>query len=309
MGNQFTLEQLRGFVAVAEEGHFGRAATRLRITQPPLSRQIQKLERCLEVELLARTPGAVLLTPAGAAFLPEARRMLSLAETAPVTARSAARGTTGALRIGFTAISALTVLGTWIKAINRNLPLVELTLTEMVTRDQIDALLAGEIHVGLARRVPASDVLSTRRVHVESLILACPRSHPLAGLGRPPSLAEIGRHDIVTYEPVSGRYLHELVISVFHGAGVEPRYVHRAGQVHSLLALVDADLGVGLVPRSASRMRLPNLAFTEIDGLSPNVVETNCVWRTHHATPALDALLRLTDVTRDAPLDGSQPQA
>jgi DNA-binding transcriptional LysR family regulator len=291
----FTLEQLRGFVAVAEEGNFGRAAARLRITQPPLSRQVQKLERALEVALLVRTPRAVLLTPAGEAFLPEARRMLSLADAAPITARNAARGTTGALRIGFTAISALTVLGTWIRTIGEHLPAVELTLTEMVTRDQVDALLAGDLHVGLARGVPASEVLAVRRVHVESLILACPLGHPLADLGRPPALTEIGRHDVVTYAPVAARYLQELVISVFRGAGVEPRYVQHVGQVHSLLALVDAGVGVGLVPRSAARLRLPNLAFTEIADVRPDIVETHCVWRTQHTNPALDALLRLTD--------------
>jgi DNA-binding transcriptional LysR family regulator len=293
----FTLEQLRGFVAVAEEGNFGRAAARLRITQPPLSRQIQKLERALDVALLVRTPRAVLLTPAGEAFLPEARRILSLADAAPSTARNAAMGTTGALRIGFTAISALTVLGTWIRTIARHLPAVELTLTEMVTRDQVDALLAGDIHVGLARGVPASEVLAVRRVHVESLILACPRGHPLTALDGPPSLTDIGRHDVVTYTPVQARYLQELVISVFNGAGVEPRYVQHVGQVHSLLALVDAGVGVGLVPRSAARLTLPDLTFTEIADVRPDIVETHCVWRARHTNPALDALLRLTEPT------------
>lgn len=290
----FTLEQLRGFVAVAEEGHFGRAAARLRITQPPLSRQVQKLERALEVELLVRTPRAVLLTPAGAAFLPEARRMLTLADTAPVAARNAARGTAGHLRIGFTAIAALTVLGSWIRTIAQHLPAVELTLTEMVSRDQVDALLAGDLDVGLARGAPAAEVLAVRLVHTESVILACPRGHPLTRLGRAPTPADIGRHDVVTYAPVAARYLHELVVSVFHGAGVEPRYVQQVGQVHSLLALVDAGVGLGLVPRAATRLRLPNLAFTEIDGIAPDLVETHCVWRLDHANPALDALLRLT---------------
>ncbi|WP_020672118.1 LysR family transcriptional regulator [Amycolatopsis nigrescens] len=294
MSTQFTLEQLRGFVAVAEERHFGRAASRLRMTQPPLSRQVQKLERALEVDLLVRTSRAVHLTPAGSAFLTEARRMLSLAETASLSARSAAGGSTGSLWIGFTAVSALTVLGGWIQTVTAKLPGVDLTLREMVSGDQIDALLTGRLHVGLARGIPGSDLLSARRVHVESLVLACPREHPLTHLGRPPELADIGGHDVITYTPVDARYLHELIVSTFHEAGVQPRYVQQVAQVNSLLALVDAGLGVGLVPRSAARLRLPNLAFTEIDGLRPNLVETHCVWRTEHNNPALDALLRLT---------------
>jgi DNA-binding transcriptional LysR family regulator len=115
-------------------------------------------------------------------------------------------------------------------------------------------------------------------------------------LGRPPSLTDIGRHDVVTYTPIAARYLQELVISVFHNAGVEPHYVQQVSQVHSLLALVDAGVGVGLVPRSAARLRLPNLAFTEIAGLGPDIVETHCVWRAGHNNPALDSLLRLTDI-------------
>ncbi|PSL00561.1 LysR family transcriptional regulator [Murinocardiopsis flavida] len=308
MRDRFTLDQLRGFVAVAEERHFGRAADRLNMTQPPLSRQIQRLERTLDVELLHRASRTVQLTPAGDAFLADARRMLGLADAAPLTARSAARGTAGALRIGFTAVSALTVLGTWIKAVKLNMPEVELTLTEMVSRDQVEALRTDRLHVGLARGVPASDLISARRVHVESLILACPRHHPLAGLRRPPSLAEIGRHDVVGYAPIAARYLYELVVTCFREAGVEPRYVQHVDQVHSLLALVNAGLGVGIVPRSASRLRLPNLAFTEIDALRPDLVETHCLWRTGHGNPALDALLAVPE-THAVTLDGPLPPA
>ncbi|RCV47817.1 LysR family transcriptional regulator [Marinitenerispora sediminis] len=294
MPHRFTLDQLRGFVAVADERHFGRAARRLNMTQPPLSRQIQKLEHALGVDLLVRPSRTVRLTPAGEAFLADARRMLGLADAAPLTARNAARGTAGALRIGFTAVSALTVLGGWLAAVRTNLPDVQLTLAEMVSRDQVEALLADRLHVGLARGIPASDLLSARRVHTESLILACPRDHPLARLRRPPTLAEIGRHDVVTYTPTAARYLNELVVSAFHDAGVQPRYVQQVEQVHSLLALVDAGLGVGLVPRSGSRLQLPGLAFTEIAGLRPNLVETHCLWRTDHGNPALAALLSLT---------------
>ncbi|WP_016699053.1 LysR family transcriptional regulator [Actinoalloteichus spitiensis] len=298
MSPRFTLDQLRGFVAVAEELHFGRAAARLNMTQPPLSRQIRKLERALDVQLFTRDARTVGLTPAGEVLLVDARRMLGLADSAPLTARNAARGTAGNLHIGFTAVSATTVLGAWIRAIGTHLPDVQLTLTEMVSRDQVDALLAGRLHLGLARGVPASELLSARCVHVESLVLACPRGHPLSVLGRPPTLADVGRHDVVTYAPVDARYLYELVVSVFHDAHVEPRYVQQVGQVNSLLALVDAGLGVGVVPRSAARLRLPNLEFTEIDGLAPDVVRTHCLWRTEHDSPALRALLSLPE-TRD----------
>jgi DNA-binding transcriptional LysR family regulator len=287
----YTLDQLRGFVAVAEEGHFGRAADRLRMTQPPLSRQVQKLERAVGATLLERTPQGARPTPAGRAFLAEARRLLTLAESAVLAARRSAAGTMGTVRIGFTAVSALTVLGRWIAAAREHLPDVDLVLAEMVTREQVDALLAGEIDVGLARGVARSDVLSSRLVHSESLVLAVPRGHPLTALGRPPRPADVAAHDVVTYSTIDARYLQELVASVFRDAGVVPRYVQQIGRVHSLLALIDAGLGVALVPRSASSMRLPGLEFLEVDGPAPDIVGTHAVWRTANEDPALHALL------------------
>ncbi|WP_405433717.1 LysR substrate-binding domain-containing protein [Micromonospora sp. NBC_00617] len=287
----FTLDQLRGFVAVAEEGHVGRAALRLRMTQPPLSRQIQRLERSIGLVLFERTSTGVALTPAGRVFLDEARRLLTLAATAPLTARRVADGTAGSIRIGFTAVSALTVLGRWIAAAAEHLPGVDLVLTEMVTRAQLDALLADEIEVGLVREVPRSDLLASRLVHTESLVLAAPSDHPLTRLGRPPELADIAEHDVVTYSPSEAWYFYELVVAAFQRAGVAPRYVQHISQVHTLLSVVNANLGVALVPRSASALRLENLAFLDVRDMPERTVKLHCVWRTTQQNPALAALL------------------
>ncbi|MEV0806642.1 LysR family transcriptional regulator [Micromonospora sp. NPDC050200] len=287
----FTLDQLRGFVAVAEEGHVGRAALRLRMTQPPLSRQIQRLERGIGLVLFERTSTGVALTPAGRVFLDEARRLLTLAAAAPLNARRVADGTAGSIRIGFTAVSALTVLGRWIAAAAEHLPGVDLVLTEMVTRAQLDAILADEIEVGLVREVPRSDLLASRLLHTESLVLAAPRNHPLTRLGRPPELADIAEHDVVTYSPSEAWYFYELVVAAFHQAGVAPRYVQHISQVHTLLSVVNADLGVALVPRSASALRLENLAFLDVGDIEEGTVKLHCVWRADHQNPALAALL------------------
>ncbi|WP_127130239.1 LysR family transcriptional regulator [Georgenia sp. SYP-B2076] len=289
----YTLEQVRGFVAVAEEEHFGRAADRLQMTQPPLSRQVQKLEREIGVPLFERTHRGVRLTPGGRVFLDEARRLLGLAEAAPLLARSASTGTAGAVRIGFTAVAALTVLGYWARAAGKHLPDVDLILTEMVTREQVDALLAGDIDVGLGRGIPRVDVLAARRVHAESLILAVPSDHPLTALGRIPLLADIGTHDVVTYAPSEARYLHELVVAAFAGAGITPRYVQHVTQVNSVLSLVDAGVGVALVPASAAALRLPGLTFLPVAGMPPNTVQAHCVWRRDNDNPALASLLQL----------------
>ncbi|HSN36803.1 MAG TPA: LysR family transcriptional regulator, partial [Arthrobacter sp.] len=129
----FTFDQLAGFIAVAEELHFGRAAERLNMTQPPLSRQIQKLERSVGAELLERDNRKVQLTHAGAAFLDEARRLVALAERAPLTARRIASGRSGLLRIGFTAASGLSILGPLLEEIATRLPDVDIDLQELVS--------------------------------------------------------------------------------------------------------------------------------------------------------------------------------
>ena len=136
----FDLNQLRCFVTVAEELHFGRAAARLNMTQPPLSRQIQVLEHIIDAPLLERTSRSVRLTPAGRSFLPEARRILKLAESASQVARRIAMGKTGSLKIGYTAAAAYGFLPELIAACRARLPEVDFSLKEMVSGDQLEAL-------------------------------------------------------------------------------------------------------------------------------------------------------------------------
>ena len=122
------------------------------------------------------------------------------------------------IRIGFTAVSALTVLGRWIAVAAAELPGVDLVLSEMVTHAQLDALLAGEIEIGLVRQVPRSDLLDSRLVARDSLILAAPRDHALTHLERAPTMADIADHDVVTYSPSEAWYFYELVVAAFQQA-------------------------------------------------------------------------------------------
>ncbi|WP_033338725.1 LysR family transcriptional regulator [Catenuloplanes japonicus] len=294
----FSLDQLRGFVAVAEEGNFGRAAERLRMTQPPLSRQVQKLERAVGVDLLMRTSRLVELTPAGRVFLDEARRLLSLAAAAPLLAQRAAHGSRGTLRVGFTATAALSVLGEWVKFLDDRLPEVHRVLREMITDRQIEALAAEEIDVGLLRGVPRGAELSQLLVHAESLLLAVPRGHPLTRLGRAPSLADVAESSVVTYSPVEARYFHDLVVSTFRAAGVQPAYSQHVTQVNSVLALVDAGLGVALVPASASVITLRNLRFLQVEEIPDDCVEVYAAWRADNDSPTLAVLLEHVRVLR-----------
>src|ERR1700739_3701618 len=149
--SMFDLNQLRCFVTVAEELHFGRGAAARKWPQPPLSRQIQVLEHIIDAPLLERTSRSVRLTPAGRSFLPEARRLLKLAESASQVAQRIAKGKTGSLKIGFTAAAAYGYLPELIAACRARLPEVDFSLKEMVSGDPFEALAPGQIAVGVLR--------------------------------------------------------------------------------------------------------------------------------------------------------------
>lgn len=288
----FTLDQVRGFVAVAEEGNFGRAAERLMMTQPPLSRQIQKLERAVGVALFERTSRATILTPAGRAFLAEARQLLAQAEAAPLMARRVSDGSSGSVRLGVTLLAALNVLGRWVRLAQQELPGVDVVLTEMVTSSQVEALLAGEIDIGLLRGRPRPEVLESTLVHTEDLVVAAPAGHPLAEEDAV-TLEQVAAHPLVTYAPARARYFYELVVSTFQGAGLTPRYVQYVSQASTILALVDAGIGLALVPRSMTSLNLDRVRYLSIAGQVNAEVELYAAWRRDNDNPARRAMLEV----------------
>jgi DNA-binding transcriptional LysR family regulator len=176
LGSMFELSQLRCFVAAAEELHFGRAAQRLNMTQSPLSRQIQLLERILDVTLLERTSRTVSLTPAGRVFLIEARRIVRLAESASLSARRVAKGDAGKVAIGFTAVSGYTLVPQIVAQARASLPNIELELREMVSTDQTDALLTGLIDIGFVRPRWCGRNLKRSRSCMNPCWSRCPRA-------------------------------------------------------------------------------------------------------------------------------------
>ncbi|MFF8093048.1 LysR substrate-binding domain-containing protein [Streptomyces sp. NPDC016675] len=288
----FTLAQLTSFVAVAEELHFTRAAERLNMTQPPLSRQIQLLEGELRVQLLDRTNRSVRLTPAGRAFLGEARRILRQSEQAALAVRRVSTGEAGALAVGFTAASAHSALGSLLKTARAALPGVEILLQELVTRDQLKALGEGSLDLGLIRPTSTGAGLSARTALREGLLAALPAAHPLAAGEGPMRVEDFDGEDFLMYSPIEARYFHELLISIFRSARARPVFTQYLTQVHSILALVDGGWGTALVPEAAARMRYGGVVFRTVDLPDPQPVELSLVWRPDNDNPALDALLR-----------------
>jgi DNA-binding transcriptional LysR family regulator len=281
----FTLEQLRGFVTVAEELNFGRAALRLNMTQPPLTRQIQKLERSIGVVLFERDKRRVILTPGGEAFLGEARKLLTLAEAAPDLARRISKGTSGVLRLGFTATSTLGILGDLITAITSRLPGVHLDLHELVTREQLSALEQGEIDVGLARPPFDPEVFESRLVFKEPMVVAAPSDHPLAALGRPFTSQDLVHQDLVMHSPTQARYFYDLIVKMLPVSNA--RFVHTASQVLTIVSLVSAGRGLAIVPDSARRLGLQGVTYLDLAQEDRAEAQLHAVWLKESQNPAL----------------------
>ena len=288
----FELSQLRCFVAAAEELHFGRAAQRLNMTQSPLSRQIQLLERILDVTLLGRTSRNVALTPAGRVFLIEARRIVRLAESAQLSARRVAKGDAGKVAIGFTAVSGYSLVPQIVAAARAALPNIELELREMVTTDQVDALLTGLIDVGFVRPPLTRHEFDTTLVLDEPYVVALPAGDARAGK----SVLELGDFDglpLIMYARQGAGYFHDMLVRLFDEAGVAPNYIQHVTQIHSMLGLVQAGLAAAIVPQSAAGLHMTDVQFRQLTTAPARPVELYLAWRRDNANPALEPMRRL----------------
>ena len=287
-----SLELVQSFVVVAEELHVGRAAERLSVTQPPLSRRIQHLERDLGVDLFLRTSRGLSLTPAGEAFLVDARRMLRLAEEATTHVRRVPGGEVGAVSVGFTATTAYSFLGQLLERAADQLPDVQIVLREMVTDGQVQALHDGSLDLGLIRPPARGVDLTSRPVGTEELLAAVPAGSQLADRERL-TLADFDHQPMVMYEPIGARYFHDLVLTAVGTARVRPDFRQYVTQIHTAMALVGAGVGAAIVPRAAGVLQLAGVRLIPVPELARFPAELEVCWRPDRINPARDRLITL----------------
>jgi len=279
----FEISQLRCFVAVAEELHFTRAAERLNMTQPPLSRQIRLLEHSVGVILIERSSRAVTLTAAGKAFLPEATRILRLAQEAAVKARRTARGEQGMLSIGFSAASGYSLLPEVVRGIRQACPEVALNLKELVSTAQVEALNAGEIDLALMRPHTINSELESVLMVTESLMLAV-QAGEAHDWPAEPTLGCLHGRPFIMYSPYEARPFYQMLSERFAREGVVPDVVEHIGQVHTMLALVGAGLGAALIAEGACRLKFEGVVTRRV---TTEPVQLVCAYRRSNDNPVL----------------------
>ncbi|HET9013640.1 MAG TPA: LysR substrate-binding domain-containing protein [Gemmatimonadaceae bacterium] len=280
------LRHLRYFVAVAEELNFGRAARRLHIAQPPLSRQIRDLEREVGTPLFERGARGVELTHAGRAFLPEVRLTLAQAERAQRTAQRAALGETGRLRVGFVeAATRSGILPDVLSFFRMHLPSIGLSLLEMDSMQQADALRDGRIDIGIVGTVPldAERWLRVESVFSEPLVLAVPHGHALAGRRRF-ALADLAAESFVLFPRYAAPTLYDEIVARCRAAGFSPRVTQEAAGWHTMVSLVSAGVGIAFVPQSLSGPPQPAVAFRTVRDLALEH-EMSALWRQGEKSP------------------------
>ncbi len=285
------LRHLRCFVAVAEELHFGRAARRLSISQPPLSLSIRQLEDQLGAKLLERDSKHVALTPAGAAFLEDARHLLGEFAAATEQARRVASGSTGRLRVGFSGSMLYRGLPELVKAYRRAFQQVVLTLVELNSSEQIEALSRDRLEVGFVHVPQIPDGLAGQLVTEEPFIACLPERHRHAGSRRldPRALAE---EPFVLFARSASPLYYERVIALCIAAGFRPRIQFEARHWLSVVGLVAKGMGVALVPEALRSSGMRGVRFVP---LTPTQIHSTswCIWNPQRKAPPRERFIEM----------------
>jgi DNA-binding transcriptional LysR family regulator len=280
MNQNIDLRHLRYFLAVAEELHFGRAAQRLHMAQPPLSQQIRRLEGEIGHPLFVRTSRSVRLTPAGKALMDRARRTLHKVDEDVEAVRSVARGEVGVLKVGFVGSAMLTRLPAILGKYRRMYSRVQLHLNEFHTSQLIEALRDGSADVALARDAGTEEDLHLEHAFVEPFIAVIPKRHPLARRGAIP-VVQLRDEPFVFFPRAAGSFAWENAIALL---GFRPNIVQEAPQWLTVVRLVGAGLGVTIAPASVEVIAGPDVVCRK---LSPSSGSTtiDLVYRLQETSP------------------------
>jgi DNA-binding transcriptional LysR family regulator len=290
------MRHLRCLVAVAEELHFGRAAERLHLSQPPVSLAIKELETELGVQLFERHTRRIALTRAGEEALLDARAVLARTELLRRRAQEEAQGRSGAIAIGFISLAAYSFLPGVLRRFTDAFPKVRVTLSESTTDRMLAEIEQGLLDVGFVFASPGmSPMLSYRAVQREPLIVALPETHPLAA-SKQVRLEQLAAERFLGFERHYGPMIFDAMVATCMRHGFSPQLFH-ARQMHTIVSLVSGGIGVALVPASVQALHREGVAYRPIRG-ERTLVETGVAWRQADESPLAHAFMKLLPALR-----------
>ena len=287
------LRDLRYFVAVAEELHFGRAAERLHITQPALSRQIRALETELEAPLFHRTKRSVQLTIAGQTFLAEARQILHHAEYAVLATRRVARGEMGQLRLSFTASALRSVVPEIVRVFRDRYPDVQIAMTEQCTQDQVEAFRTHQVDVGFLYPPVDDKLLLTTPLRKEMLVVALPENHPLIQ-PEPLRLSDLATEPFILHPRQEGPHLYDQIIDLCQQAGFHPNVIQEAVTSQTRIGLVAAGMGITFVPETLKDTGNTAVIYRNLQGAAPSL-QLAIAHRYDHFSPVIQQFFKIVE--------------
>ena len=285
------LRHLRYFIAVAEELHFGRAADRLHMAQPPLSQQIRQLEAELGFQLLYRTKRSVALTEAGQVFLEDCRKIFRQLDQAIRTGQQASRGELGQLAIAFVSSAAYNVLPSILQAFRAAMPQVRLELHELTTDQQVQWMQDGRIDVGFVRPPIEAEQLQLMTIFREPLVVALPIAHPLVEQAQV-SLASLASEPFILFPRPLAPGLYDQIISLCQQAAFSPNVVQEAIQMQTIVTLVASEIGIAIVPVSLQNLQRTGVVYKPLIEPTPQAAIA-LTWRTQDTSPTVQRFLEV----------------
>lgn len=283
------LRHLRYFVTLAEELHFGRAAERLHIAQPPLSQQIRQLETELGFELFHRTKRKVELSEAGEVFLIEVQQIFRQLEQAILLGRQVCRGEMGQLVVGFVSSAAYNILPDILQNSRNIIPNINLELHELTTDEQLRWLESGRIDVGFVRPPIDENTYKSKIIFQESLAIALPENHRLANQEKV-SLQSLTEESFILFPRFLAPGLYDVIISFCQQVGFSPSVAQEAIQMQTIVSLVAAEIGVAIVPESLKNLQRTGVVYKSFVEETPQV-SIAMIWRKDDSSPILQKFL------------------
>ena len=284
------LRQLKYFSVLAEELNFNRAAARLHISQPPLTRQIQQMESELGTQLFLRLPKGLELTGAGQTLLDDARRILGLMGAAKERAEKAGRGEIGRLDVGIFGSAIFNHIPRLLLQFRSLYPNVQISLHEQTKAEQIQALRERRLTIGFNRHVSAEPDIVVETVYLEPLLVALHSDHPLAQK-KVITVRQIAAEPMILYPSHTRAGFADHVLSLFKDAGVQPHVVQEVKDVVTAVALVSSGFGLCVTPEAANSLRLPGVVYRPLHGKPVPTIDLVCLYRRDDSSPILGAFL------------------